>query len=229
MHTSSPVDELPRGRRRPRRRDARASSAGSPACPSATTARLAPLPPRPGRVQARLGARRADPVARARVRPRRDRPPRRHARRDRGLRAGARGRGRPAERPFVILAQHTLFDPTRAPGGQAHRLGVLPRPERLARRPDRRDRGAGRALRARLPRRSSSRGAVTAPADFEARNRNLVGGDINGGTMDLGQLLRAAGAAALNPYRTPLRASTSARPRRRPAAASTGCAATRRR
>jgi phytoene dehydrogenase-like protein len=45
--------------------------------------------------------------------------------------------------------------------------------------------------------------AVTTPADFEARDRNLVGGDLNGGTMDLGQLLTRP-ARRLNPYRTPL-------------------------
>ena len=28
------------------------------------------------------------------------------------------------------------------------------------------------------------------PRELEARNRNLVGGDINGGAMDLGQLVR---------------------------------------
>ena len=32
------------------------------------------------------------------------------------------------------------------------------------------------------------------PAGFEARNRNLVGGDLNGGAMDLGQLFRRATA-----------------------------------
>jgi phytoene dehydrogenase-like protein len=41
------------------------------------------------------------------------------------------------------------------------------------------------------------------PADFEARNRNLVGGDINGGAMDLGQLV-ARPALRLVPYKTPL-------------------------
>src|SRR5439155_242943 len=45
--------------------------------------------------------------------------------------------------------------------------------------------------------------AVTAPRDFEARNRNLVGGDVNGGTMDLGQLVTRP-VRRLNPYPTPL-------------------------
>jgi phytoene dehydrogenase-like protein len=41
------------------------------------------------------------------------------------------------------------------------------------------------------------------PADFERRNRNLVGGDVNGGTMDLGQLFTRP-VRATNPYRTPV-------------------------
>src|SRR2546421_274666 len=42
------------------------------------------------------------------------------------------------------------------------------------------------------------------PAQLEARNHNLVGGDINGGLMDLRQLY-ARPVAKLVPYRTPLR------------------------
>ena len=41
------------------------------------------------------------------------------------------------------------------------------------------------------------------PREFEARDRNLVGGDINGGAMDLGQVLRRP-AARLVPWKTPL-------------------------
>jgi phytoene dehydrogenase-like protein len=41
------------------------------------------------------------------------------------------------------------------------------------------------------------------PRDLEARDRNLVGGDINGGAMDLGQVFRRP-AGRLVPWRTPL-------------------------
>ena len=41
------------------------------------------------------------------------------------------------------------------------------------------------------------------PAALEAHNRNLVGGDLNNGVMDLGQLLFRP-ARRLVPYRTPL-------------------------
>jgi phytoene dehydrogenase-like protein len=110
--------------------------------------------------------------------------------------------GRPVERPFVILAQHTLFDPSRAPegkhtawayshvpngwGGDVSEL-IEAQVERFA--PGFRDLVLARA--------------VTAPRDFEARNRNLVGGDVGGGVMDLGQLFTRP-ARRLNPYRTPL-------------------------
>ncbi len=46
---------------------------------------------------------------------------------------------------------------------------------------------------------------ATAPADFELRNPNIVGGDINGGAMDLGQLFFRP-VRRLVPYRTPLEA-----------------------
>jgi phytoene dehydrogenase-like protein len=41
------------------------------------------------------------------------------------------------------------------------------------------------------------------PAEMEAKNRNLVGGDINVGAMDLGQLFTRPARKAV-PYRTPL-------------------------
>jgi phytoene dehydrogenase-like protein len=41
------------------------------------------------------------------------------------------------------------------------------------------------------------------PAELETRNRNLAGGDLNAGAMDLGQLLFRP-VRKLVPYRTPL-------------------------
>ena len=85
---------------------------------------------------------------------------------------------------------------------QAHRLRVLPRPRGLDGRPDRRDRAAGRALRARLPR-SNPR----APRDERGRTSSattpsFVGGAITGGVSDLGQLFFRP-VARWNPYTTP--------------------------
>jgi phytoene dehydrogenase-like protein len=45
---------------------------------------------------------------------------------------------------------------------------------------------------------------VTPPHALERRNRNYAGGDINGGAMDLPQLLFRP-ARRLVPYRTPVR------------------------
>jgi phytoene dehydrogenase-like protein len=109
---------------------------------------------------------------------------------------------RPHERPFVLLAQHTLFDPSRAPAGKhtAWAYAHVPNGWRgdltgaIEAQVERFAPGFRELVLAR---------AVTTPADFEARNRNFVGGDINGGAMDLGQLL-ARPALSANPYRTPL-------------------------
>ena len=97
--------------------------------------------------------------------------------------------GQHAERPFVLLAQPTLFDPTRAPSGRHVAWGYCHVPrgstfdmlsrieaqiERFA--PGFRDRVLARH--------------VTTPADFEQRNPNLVGGDIGMGVMDWPQLFK---------------------------------------
>ena len=111
-------------------------------------------------------------------------------------------RGRIVERPFVLLAQPSLWDDTRAPAGQHTAWAYCHVPngstvdradaieaqvERFA--PGFRDRILGRSARG--------------PAALEAHNRNLVGGDLNGGTMDLRQLYTRP-VVARNPYRTPL-------------------------
>jgi phytoene dehydrogenase-like protein len=106
------------------------------------------------------------------------------------------------ERPFVIVAQHTLFDPTRAPEGKHTAWAYCHVPngwpgdmtDRIEAQVERFAPGFRDLVLAR---------AVTTPRELEARNRNLVGGDVNGGTADLGQLL-ARPVRRLNPYRTPL-------------------------
>src|SRR3954451_12681830 len=45
---------------------------------------------------------------------------------------------------------------------------------------------------------------VQGPADLQARNRNLVGGDVGGGTYRLDQVITRP-IPSLSPYRTPLR------------------------
>ena len=73
------------------------------------------------------------------------------ARGDRRVRAGAVARrGRRAAVRAARAAEPVR--PVARARGEAHGVGLLPRPERLAGRHDRADRGAGRALRTGLPR-----------------------------------------------------------------------------
>ena len=80
------------------------------------TARAVSL--RAGRLQDGLGPGRADPVAGRGVSPGRDGPPRRHAATRSPRPSGRRGRGEHPDRPFVLFAQPSLFDPSRAPAGK---------------------------------------------------------------------------------------------------------------
>jgi phytoene dehydrogenase-like protein len=104
------------------------------------------------------------------------------------------------ERPFVLLAQQSLFDRTRAPEGRntvwayCHVPNgstadmtepILAQVERFA--PGFRDRILSKAARS--------------PADIEAYNPNNVGGDISGGHNGLRQLLIRPGLR-LDPYAT---------------------------
>jgi phytoene dehydrogenase-like protein len=109
---------------------------------------------------------------------------------------------RVSERPFVLLAQPTLFDPGRAPAGKHVAWAYCHVPngsdedmtDRIEAQVERFAPGFRRLVLARH---------TIGPAAFEAHNRNLVGGDLNGGAMDLGQLVFRP-ARKLVPYRTPL-------------------------
>jgi phytoene dehydrogenase-like protein len=105
------------------------------------------------------------------------------------------------ERPFVLVAQSSLFDPTRAPEGQHTAWAYCHVPngsstdmtvpieaqlERYA--PGFRD-----CVKAR---------SVLSPAGLEAYNANYIGGDINGGMQDFRQLFTRP-VARLDPYSTP--------------------------
>jgi phytoene dehydrogenase-like protein len=111
--------------------------------------------------------------------------------------------GRVVERPFVLLAQQTVFDKTRAPDGRHTAWAYCHVPngspvdmtERIEAQVERFAPGFRELVLAR-----SSFG----PEELELRNRNLVGGDLNAGAMDLGQLF-ARPAFGPVPWRTPLR------------------------
>jgi len=105
----------------------------------------------------------------------------------------------PAERPFVLLAQQGRFDPTRGQTAWAYchvpNGCAVDMTERIEAQVERFAPG----FRARVLARHAM-----GPAALQAHNRNLVGGDLNNGAMDLGQLFFRP-ARRLVPYRTPLR------------------------
>jgi phytoene dehydrogenase-like protein len=111
--------------------------------------------------------------------------------------------GRTADRPFVLLAQHTLFDDSRAPEGKHTAWAYCHVPngssEDMSDRVEAQVERFAPGFRDVILERS-----VLRPADIEARNRNLVGGDINTGVQDLGQLFTRPVRRA-KPHRTPLR------------------------
>ncbi len=92
-----------------------------------------------------------------------------------------------AERPFVILAQPTVADPTRAPAGKHVGWAYCHVPNgstvdmrgRIEAQVERFAPGFTSRILARQ---------VMGPADIERHNANNVGGDINGGIADLRQL-----------------------------------------
>jgi phytoene dehydrogenase-like protein len=111
--------------------------------------------------------------------------------------------GRHAERPFVLLAQQSLFDGTRAPSGRHTAWAYCHVPNGSTF--DMRER-----VEAQIERFAPSfRDRVLACAsrnthDLERENPNLVGGDISGGANTLGQLI-ARPVLRRVPYSTPLR------------------------
>jgi phytoene dehydrogenase-like protein len=115
----------------------------------------------------------------------------------------AHERGELHDRPFVLFVQPTLFDPTRAPAGRHTAWAYCHVPNGWrADATDRIERQVERfapGFRDRILARSS-----ISPAQLEQRNANLIGGDINGGRMDLLQVVRRP-VLRPSPYRTPLR------------------------
>jgi phytoene dehydrogenase-like protein len=113
----------------------------------------------------------------------------------------AASRGRVAERPFVLVAQQSLFDATRAPAG-AHtgwaychvpRGSAVDMTDRVERQVERFAPGFRDLILARR---------TMAPSEVEGRNANMVGGDIAGGSNDLRQFLFRP-FLRWNPYTTP--------------------------
>jgi phytoene dehydrogenase-like protein len=112
-------------------------------------------------------------------------------------------RGGHPERPFVIVAQQSLFDPTRAPDGKHTLWGYCHVPNGS-------DVDMTRAIEAQIERFAPGfrdlilARSVKGPGELEHENPNYIGGDIVGGSQDLIQTL-ARPVPSLNPYATPAR------------------------
>jgi phytoene dehydrogenase-like protein len=114
------------------------------------------------------------------------------------------------QRPFLLLGQQTVADPSRAPAGKHTAWAYTHGPhdlelwdeaatarqvERVEAQVERYAPGFGDRVLARH---------VLAPADLQARNANLVAGDVGGGSYVLRQVLFRP-IPSLSPYRTPLK------------------------
>jgi phytoene dehydrogenase-like protein len=114
----------------------------------------------------------------------------------------APARGEIAERPYVLLAQPSLFDTTRAPDGKHTAWAYCHVPngstvdmtERIEAQIERFAPG--------FRERAIARSAL-GPAEIERYNENYVGGDINAGAATLSQLFTRP-VARISPYTTPL-------------------------
>ncbi len=114
----------------------------------------------------------------------------------------APGQGEVVERPYVLLAQQSLFDPTRAPAGQHTAWAYCHVPngstvdmtERIEAQVERFAPGFRERILAR---------SALGPAEIERYNANYVGGDINAGAATLSQLFTRP-VARVSPYTTPL-------------------------
>ncbi|HEX3034447.1 MAG TPA: NAD(P)/FAD-dependent oxidoreductase [Thermodesulfobacteriota bacterium] len=111
--------------------------------------------------------------------------------------------GKHPERPYVLVAQHSLFDPTRAPQGK-HTVwaychvpngSTFDMTERIEAQIERFAPGFRDLILAR---------STKSPAEFEQYNANYIGGDINGGVQDIWQLFTRP-TARLVPYSTPIK------------------------
>jgi phytoene dehydrogenase-like protein len=110
-------------------------------------------------------------------------------------------KGRHPERPFILAAQQSLFDDTRAPEGK-HTLwaythvpngSTVDMTERIEAQIERFAPGFRDRILARH---------VRFPGDFEEYNPNMIGGDITGGLQNIWQLI-ARPVLRWSPYRIP--------------------------
>lgn len=109
--------------------------------------------------------------------------------------------GNHAEKPYVIVVQQSLFDPTRAPDGKhtawaychVPNSSTVDMTEAIENQIERFAPGFRDTILARHHMNT---------ADYQAHNPNYLGGDINGGVQDIFQLVMRP-TLRLNPYSTP--------------------------
>jgi len=112
------------------------------------------------------------------------------------------------ERPFMLLGQQSLADRTRAPAGKHTAWAYTHGPHSVDWQAER-DRHVER-MEAQIERFAPGfrelilARHVLGPADLEAHNANLVGGDVGGGSYALRQVIFRP-VPSLAPYRTPVR------------------------
>lgn len=112
----------------------------------------------------------------------------------------ATSEGRHPDQPFVLLAQQSQFDPSRAPVGKhtawaychVPNGSTVDRTDAIERQVERFAPGFRDRILARHTMNTSQ---------MEAYNPNYIGGDINGGIIDIGQLYTRP-VISLSPYRT---------------------------
>lgn len=109
-------------------------------------------------------------------------------------------KGKQGEKPFVLLAQQSVFDSTRAPEGKHTAWAYCHVPngdsrdmtQAIENQVERFAPGFREVVKARH---------VMNAGEMEAYNPNYIGGDINGGVQDIGQLYSRPVLSA-SPYRT---------------------------
>ncbi|HEY7625074.1 MAG TPA: NAD(P)/FAD-dependent oxidoreductase [Candidatus Limnocylindria bacterium] len=112
-------------------------------------------------------------------------------------------RGTPAERPFVLVGQQSLFDPSRAPAGKntvwaychVPNASTFDMTERIEAQIERFAPGFRERVLAR---------SVMGPAEVASHNENYIGGDIGGGANTLFQFMTRP-FFRLDPYATSAR------------------------
>jgi phytoene dehydrogenase-like protein len=111
--------------------------------------------------------------------------------------------GKHSIRPYVLVAQQSLFDPTRAPLGKHTAWAYCHVPngstfdmtQIIESQLERFAPGFQDCILAR---------STKSPSEFEQYNSNYIGGDINGGAQDIYQLFTRP-VAKLNPYSIPIK------------------------